>query len=123
MSTTLEHDVRQCEGANASGRTPVVFIHGLWLLPSSWDRWASVFEEAGYAPLTQGEPRRAAHIRPVSLRLCERRQRRRGQGAVRDLCRAGVRRAALSGGERELQPVDGGKGGYKESRPRTAPDP
>jgi non-heme chloroperoxidase len=42
--------------ANASGRTPVVFIHGLWLLPSSWDRWASVFEEAGYTALTPGWP-------------------------------------------------------------------
>src|SRR5947209_516744 len=56
MSTTLEHDVRQCEQANESGRTPVVFIHGLWLLSSSWDRWAGVFEEAGYAPLTPGWP-------------------------------------------------------------------
>src|SRR5438067_965600 len=56
MSTTLEHDIQQCEQANASGRTPVVFIHGLWLLPSSWDRWAQVFEEAGYAPLTPGWP-------------------------------------------------------------------
>ncbi len=42
--------------ANASGRTPVVFIHGLWLLPSSWDRWAAVFAAAGYAPLTPGWP-------------------------------------------------------------------
>ena len=42
--------------ANASGRTPVVFVHGLWLLPSSWDRWAELFEEAGYAPLTPGWP-------------------------------------------------------------------
>lgn len=24
--------------ANESGRQPIVFIHGLWLLPSSWDR-------------------------------------------------------------------------------------
>jgi pimeloyl-ACP methyl ester carboxylesterase len=56
MSTTLEHDVQQCEEANASGRTPVVFIHGLWLLPSSWDRWAAVFADAGYAPLTPGWP-------------------------------------------------------------------
>jgi non-heme chloroperoxidase len=46
----------QIEQANASGRTPVVFIHGLWLLPSSWHRWAAVFEEAGYAPLTPGWP-------------------------------------------------------------------
>ncbi len=46
----------QIARANESGRTPVVFIHGLWLLPSSWDRWATVFEEAGYAPLTPGWP-------------------------------------------------------------------
>ena len=44
------------ESANASGRTPVVFIHGLWLLPSSWDRWATVFEQAGYAPVAPGWP-------------------------------------------------------------------
>jgi len=46
----------QVESANASGRTPVVFIHGLWLLPSSWDRWATVFEQAGYAPVAPGWP-------------------------------------------------------------------
>jgi pimeloyl-ACP methyl ester carboxylesterase len=46
----------QIEKANATGRTPVVFIHGLWLLPSSWDRWATVFEEAGYTALTPGWP-------------------------------------------------------------------
>jgi len=51
-----DEEQRQIEGANSSGRTPVVFIHGLWLLPSSWDRWANVFEEAGYAPLTPGWP-------------------------------------------------------------------
>ncbi len=47
-----EQEKAQIEKANASGRTPAVFIHGLWLLPSSWDRWAAVFEEAGYAALT-----------------------------------------------------------------------
>src|ERR1700682_4870089 len=46
----------QVDKANASGRTPVVFIHGLWLLPHSWDRWAAVFEQDGYAPLTPGWP-------------------------------------------------------------------
>ena len=46
----------QVDQANASGRTPVVFIHGLWLLPSSWDRWAGVFDEAGYTALTPGWP-------------------------------------------------------------------
>jgi pimeloyl-ACP methyl ester carboxylesterase len=51
-----EHESKQIERANASGRTPVVFIHGLWLLPSSWDRWADLFEGAGYTALTPGWP-------------------------------------------------------------------
>ncbi len=34
----------------------MVFIHGLWLLPSSWDNWAELFEEAGYVALTPGWP-------------------------------------------------------------------
>ena len=61
-STTLspgqrtERETRQVEQANASGRTPVVFIHGLWVLPSSWDRWADLFEEAGYAAVTPSWP-------------------------------------------------------------------
>src|SRR6266508_6507410 len=46
----------EIDEANATGRTPVVFVHGLWLLPSSWDRWAGVFEEAGYTALTPGWP-------------------------------------------------------------------
>jgi pimeloyl-ACP methyl ester carboxylesterase len=46
----------QIDQANASGLTPVAFIHGLWLLPSSWDRWRSVFESAGYTTLTPGWP-------------------------------------------------------------------
>ncbi|MGW0604425.1 alpha/beta hydrolase [Streptomyces sp. NPDC002644] len=50
------HDLEQIDAVNASGRPPVVFVHGLWLLPSSWDRWAEVFAEAGYAPLTPGWP-------------------------------------------------------------------
>jgi pimeloyl-ACP methyl ester carboxylesterase len=52
MATITEREAQQVEQANSSGRTPVVFIHGLWLLPSSWDRWAQLFEEAGYAPVT-----------------------------------------------------------------------
>ena len=52
VSTTAE----QIDQANATDRSPVVFIHGLWLLPSSWDRWAAIFEEAGYTALTPGWP-------------------------------------------------------------------
>jgi non-heme chloroperoxidase len=49
-------EAEQIESANTSGHTPVVFIHGLWLLPSSWQRWADLFGEAGYAPLTPSWP-------------------------------------------------------------------
>jgi non-heme chloroperoxidase len=55
-STITEHEAEEIEEANATRRVPVVFIHGLWLLPSSWDRWATVFEEAGYTALTPGWP-------------------------------------------------------------------
>ena len=41
-------EAAQIERANASGRRPVVFVHGLWLLPSSWDNWVAMFEEAGF---------------------------------------------------------------------------
>jgi non-heme chloroperoxidase len=55
-STTTVTEAGEIERANASGKTPVVFIHGLWLLPSSWDRWSAVFEESGYTALTPGWP-------------------------------------------------------------------
>jgi pimeloyl-ACP methyl ester carboxylesterase len=54
--TITEHEMQQVDVANAKGRTPVVFVHGLWLLPSSWERWAALFEEAGFTALTPGWP-------------------------------------------------------------------
>ena len=51
-----EHELDQIKRANATTATPVVFVHGLWLLPSSWDRWAARFEEAGYVAVTPGWP-------------------------------------------------------------------
>src|SRR2546426_8513570 len=56
MNKITEHEAQQMRNANATGRQPVVFIHGLWLLPTSWDRWARLFEEAGYTTLTPGWP-------------------------------------------------------------------
>jgi non-heme chloroperoxidase len=56
MPVITGREQEQISNANASGLPPVVFVHGLWLLPSSWDRWATVFEEAGYAPLTPSWP-------------------------------------------------------------------
>src|SRR6202451_4687393 len=54
--TIKEYELQQVKRANKTGLQPVVFVHGLWLLPSSWDRWAAVFAEAGYAPLTPSWP-------------------------------------------------------------------
>jgi non-heme chloroperoxidase len=55
-TTITEHERQQVERANATRMPPVVFIHGLWLLPSSWDRWASLFEGEGFTALTPGWP-------------------------------------------------------------------
>jgi len=55
-SALTDHEAQQVQRANASGRQPVVFIHGLWLLPSSWDRWATLFEQAGYTALAPAWP-------------------------------------------------------------------
>ena len=51
-----EREQRQIDSANASGKTPVVFIHGLWLIPTSWDNWVDFFEQNGYAGVTPDWP-------------------------------------------------------------------
>jgi len=56
LSDITEYEAGQIAQTNASGLSPVVFVHGLWLLPSSWDRWRTVFEEAGYATIAPGWP-------------------------------------------------------------------
>jgi pimeloyl-ACP methyl ester carboxylesterase len=56
MSAIAEHETEQVARANESGRTPVVFVHGLWLLPSSWDPWAEMFDEAAYVAVQPGWP-------------------------------------------------------------------
>jgi len=53
---TLPAFDEQIDRANDSDSTPVLFIHGLWLLPSSWDRWAELFADAGYVPVQPGWP-------------------------------------------------------------------
>ncbi|HET9553389.1 MAG TPA: alpha/beta hydrolase [Anaeromyxobacteraceae bacterium] len=56
MSTLTPREQREIALANQSGRGPVVFVHGLWLLAGSWDRWRRRFEEAGYATLAPSWP-------------------------------------------------------------------
>jgi non-heme chloroperoxidase len=56
MPTITDHEAREVHAARASGRPTVAFIHGLWLLASSWDPWRRMFEEAGYATIAPGWP-------------------------------------------------------------------
>src|SRR5262245_14908550 len=56
MASISERENAEVEAANASGNTPIVLIHGLWLLPSSWANWVDYFKQAGYAPLTPDWP-------------------------------------------------------------------
>jgi pimeloyl-ACP methyl ester carboxylesterase len=63
----MDYETRQVQDANASGRRPVVFVHGLWLLPSSWDRWAALFRDAGYATVTAGWPDDPNSVKEANL--------------------------------------------------------
>ena len=56
VETIVEFEKRQVERANSLNKQPVVFVHGLWLLPSAWNRWTELFEAAGYTALTPGWP-------------------------------------------------------------------
>ena len=56
MTPLTTHEQEQIDRANASGLQPVVFVHGLWLLSSSWDNWRTLFEEKGYTTLAPGWP-------------------------------------------------------------------
>ena len=56
MAVITEHEQADVAAANDSGKPVVAFVHGLWLLPSSWDRWRQAFEEAGYATVAPGWP-------------------------------------------------------------------
>jgi len=55
MSLVLREQ-QEIAHANASGLKPVVFVHGLWMLASSWAPWRAFFEENGYATLALGWP-------------------------------------------------------------------
>lgn len=56
MGALTDRELQQVDRANASASTPIVFVHGLWLLPSSWDAWVAYVEENGFVALTPGWP-------------------------------------------------------------------
>lgn len=55
-STLTDIELAEIARANSSDRQPVVFVHGLWLLSSSWDRWRGVVEDAGYTAVAPSWP-------------------------------------------------------------------
>jgi non-heme chloroperoxidase len=56
MTVFTTHEQQEIDRANTQGKQPVVFVHGLWLLSSSWDRWRVLFEEQGYTTLAPSWP-------------------------------------------------------------------
>ena len=72
MADITDHEEVQIDEANASGRTPVVFVHGLWLLPSSWDRWRDGVRGGGlhHADARAGPTTRTRSPRPTPIRRC-----------------------------------------------------
>src|SRR5215471_5830066 len=56
MTDFTTREQQQIDRANAQGKQPVVFVHGLYLLASSWDNWRALFEEHGYTTLAPGWP-------------------------------------------------------------------
>jgi non-heme chloroperoxidase len=56
MATLSNRERAEIDRANDSGLRPVVFVHGLWLLSSSWDRWRILFEQHGLTTLAPGWP-------------------------------------------------------------------
>ncbi|MCU1580674.1 MAG: non-heme chloroperoxidase [Microbacteriaceae bacterium] len=56
MATLSNRERAEIDRANDSGLRPVVFVHGLWLLSSSWDRWRTLFEQHGLTTLAPGWP-------------------------------------------------------------------
>jgi pimeloyl-ACP methyl ester carboxylesterase len=56
MSTITATEQAEIDHANESGRQPVLFVHGLWLLPMSWQAWREPAEKRGYVTLAPGWP-------------------------------------------------------------------
>lgn len=55
-STLADWERAEIERANSSDLTPVVFVHGLWLLSSSWQPWRELFEDNDFTTLAPGWP-------------------------------------------------------------------
>ncbi|EST37495.1 hypothetical protein N566_12730 [Streptomycetaceae bacterium MP113-05] len=56
MKPTMRRDLERIEEVNAGTRTPVVFVHGLWMLAGSWAPWARLFEDSGFVAVPLSWP-------------------------------------------------------------------
>ena len=56
MTVLTTNEQQEIERANSAEMQPVVFVHGLYLLASSWNRWRALFEKQGYITLAPGWP-------------------------------------------------------------------
>ena len=70
MTDFTTHEQQEIDRPNAEGKQPVVFLHGLWLPASSWDRLRALFEEQGYTTLAPAGPmtRRPSYRRLTTQR-------------------------------------------------------
>lgn len=71
-TTVTAREAAEVAAANASGKQPVVFVHGLWLLAESWNAWREYFEAQGYSTVAVDWPAdersfAAAHANAGSL--------------------------------------------------------
>jgi pimeloyl-ACP methyl ester carboxylesterase len=56
MTILTTHEQQEIDRANQEEKQPIVFVHGLWLLASSWENWRPFFEERGYVTIAPGWP-------------------------------------------------------------------
>jgi hypothetical protein len=112
--TVTKDELKQVDRANSSGKQPVVFVHGLWLLPSSWGPWAKVFEAAGYSAVRPGWPddpdtvaEAKAHPEVFARKSVG---QIAGQIALREVRGARLGRADLPSHRRQPQPLDRSEG-------------
>lgn len=56
MTVLTTQEQQEIDRANTTGKQPIVFVHGLYLLSSSWDPWRALFEEHGYTTLAPRWP-------------------------------------------------------------------
>src|SRR2546423_12809053 len=68
MAGITQREMQEVEAANQSGRQPVASIPGLWLLPSSWNRWRAMFEAAGFSTIAPGWPDDPATVAEANAR-------------------------------------------------------